>query len=58
MRAAYEKLGDIELPGSVFASFGPGKPDANDGFRLSAWDSTAGENGSLVPLTELLDATP
>ena len=58
VRAAYEGLGDVEIPGSYFSSWGPDKPDANDGFRLSAWDSTVGENGSLVPLTELLDATP
>lgn len=58
VQAAYEGLGDVDLPGYVFSSWGPGKPDANDGFRLSAWDSTAGENGSLVPITELLDATP
>lgn len=58
VKAAYEGLGDVELPGYFFASYGPGKPDANDGFRLSAWDSTAGENGSLVPITDLLDATP
>ena len=56
--AAYEGLGDVELPGQFFGSLGPGKPDANDGFRLSAWDSTQGDNGGLVPLTELLDATP
>jgi hypothetical protein len=58
VQAAYENLGDVDLPGYYFASWGPGKPDANDGFRLSAWDSTVGENGSLVPLTDLLDATP
>ena len=58
VQAAYEGLGDVDLPGYVFSSWGPGKPDANDGFRLSAWDSTVGENGSLVPITELLDATP
>ncbi|MDW3218012.1 MAG: ABC transporter substrate-binding protein [Acidimicrobiales bacterium] len=58
VQAAYEGLGDVELPGFTYASWGPGKPDANDGFRLSEWDSTAGENGSLVPITELLDATP
>jgi substrate-binding family protein len=58
VKAAYEGLGDVELPGYFFASWGPGKPDANDGFRLSEWDSTVGENGSLVPVTDLLDATP
>lgn len=58
VQAAYEGLGDVDLPGYVHASWGPDKPDANDGFRLSAWDSTAGENGSLVPLTDLLDVTP
>lgn len=55
--AAAEALGEVELPGYFYASFGPDKPDANDGFRLSEWDHTAGENGSLVPVTELLDST-
>jgi hypothetical protein len=58
VQTAYETLGDVDLPGYYFASWGAGKPDANDGFRLSAWDSTVGENGSLVPITDLLDATP
>ncbi len=58
VQAGYEGLGDIALPGAAFASLGPGKPDANDGFRLSEWDSTVGENGSLVPITDLLDAAP
>jgi len=58
VQLAYEGLGDVDLPGYFFSSWGPGKPDANDGFRLSAWDSTEGENGSLVPITELLDSTP
>ena len=58
VQAAYEAIGDVELPGYYFASWGPGKPDANDGFRLSEWDHTAGGIGGLVPLTKLLDATP
>lgn len=58
VQAAYENYGDTMLPGQFFGSWGPGKPDANDGFRLSVFDSTVGENGTLVPLTELLDATP
>lgn len=58
IKAAYEGYGEVMLPGYVYASWGPDKPDANDGLRLSEWDSTAGENGSLVPLTDLLDTTP
>jgi hypothetical protein len=58
IQAAYEGLGDIRIPGQRFSSLGPDKPDARDGFRLSVWDSTASENGTLVPVTELLDSTP
>jgi len=58
VQAAYEGLGDVQIPGFFFSSWGPGKPDANDGFRLSEWDSTASEAGALVPITEMLDSTP
>lgn len=56
--AAYEAAGDIEIPGQFFSSLGPGKPDANDGFRLAEFDSTEGEGGAMVPITEILDTTP
>lgn len=58
VQAAYEGLGDVELPGYFFASFGPGKPDANDGYRLAEFDSTEGEGGAMVPITDILDTTP
>lgn len=58
VQAAYENFGDVELPGYFFASWGPGKPDANDGFRLAEFDSAEGEGGAMVPITEILDTTP
>ncbi|MEM7143267.1 MAG: ABC transporter substrate-binding protein [Actinomycetota bacterium] len=58
VQAAYESLGEVELPGYFFSSWGPGKPDANDGFRLAQFDSTEGEGGAMVPITDILDTTP
>jgi len=58
VKAAYESLGEISLPGYFHVSFGPGKPDANDGFRLAEFDHTLGANGGMAPITDLLDATP
>ncbi len=36
--AAAESLGSIDLPGSAFASLGPGKFDARDSLTLTRWD--------------------
>jgi hypothetical protein len=56
-QAAVDALGQFSLPGVPNASLGPGKYGADDSFRLSVYDSTVGE-GDLVPLTDILDATP
>jgi hypothetical protein len=48
-----ELVGDIELPGVAFGSYGPDKHDANDALRIGQFDSTVGESGSLVPVTDL-----
>lgn len=47
--AAAEGLGEIELPGQVFASLGPGKYDAADAIRLTVFDETVGANGGEAP---------
>ncbi len=55
--AAADGMGDFTLPGLPFSSFGPGKYDADDSFRLSIFDMTVGEEGELVPITDILDGT-
>jgi hypothetical protein len=56
--AAAASLGDMELPGSLYASSIAGKPDLNDAYRLSMWDATNVPTGEFVPLTEIADVTP
>lgn len=46
------------LPGLPFASLGPDKYAANDSFRLSIFDPTVSGTGDVVPLTDIVDATP
>lgn len=53
--AGVDALGEIELANVAFASLGPGKYDANDALRIGRFDSTVGENGSLVPITDVTD---
>jgi hypothetical protein len=47
-------------PSSPYSSFGPGKYDASDSFRLSVFDGSesAGEDGVLTPMGPVLDGTP
>lgn len=47
--AGAESLGEIEIPGQVFASLGPGKYDAADAIRLTEFDPTVGVNGGERP---------
>jgi hypothetical protein len=54
-RVGLESLGSIALPGQAFASFGPGKYDGEDGFRLVSFDPSDGAEGSFTPLTEIVD---
>ena len=54
-RTGIESLGSISLPGQALASFGPGKYDGEDGFRLVSFDPDDGEQGSFTPLTEIVD---
>ncbi len=58
LRSGADSLGQFSLPGVPNASLSPGKFGADDSFRLSVWDATAGEKGDIVPLTDILDATP
>jgi hypothetical protein len=53
--AGVDAIGSLELANIAFASLGPGKYDANDALRIGRFDSTVGENGSLVPVTEVTD---
>ena len=48
--------GKIELVTADIASLKKGKYDAEDGFRLEAFDSTIGNKGEWRPLTEITDA--
>ena len=56
--AAIDGLGEVSLPGMPFASVGSGKPDFNDTFQLAQFDSSQGEAGALVSITDLFDVTP
>jgi hypothetical protein len=56
--AGIESMTQFSLPSSPYASFGPGKYDASDTFRLSVFDQTIGEDGGLVPMGPVLDGTP
>jgi hypothetical protein len=52
---AVNTFGPIPLPGVTYASLGAGKYDADDGFRLVAFDSTIGPQGDWKPLSPLLN---
>jgi hypothetical protein len=56
--AGLESLGDgISLFAKTYASFGPGKYDAEDGFRLVRFSSSVGENGGFENLSDIVDTT-
>jgi len=50
-----DAIGQIELANVAFSSLGPDKYDANDALRIGQFDSTVGENGALVPITDVSD---
>jgi hypothetical protein len=58
--AGVESMTQFSLPSMPYASFGPGKYDASDSFRLSVFDgsASAGEDGLLTPMGPVLDGTP
>jgi len=53
--AAVNSFGKIELPNTPYASLKEGKYDADDAFRLVAWDSSIEGGGDFKPLSELAD---
>ncbi len=57
-REAAFRLGDFPLAAQPFNSLTPEKLDANDSARLGVYDSTLGDRGRIVGLTELADTTP
>ena len=58
--AGVESMTQFYSPSSPYSSFGPGKYDASDSFRLSVFDGSegAGEDGVLTPMGPVLDGTP
>jgi hypothetical protein len=50
---AVESFSEITIPGQEYSSFGEGKYDAEDGFRLVEYDPTIGDDGDWSPLTEI-----
>jgi hypothetical protein len=50
---AVDNYGPIDLVVTEFASFGEGKYDGQDGFRLVQFDSTLGFTGDWAPRGEL-----
>jgi len=56
--AAAESMSDFTLPGQPYNSFGPGKYDGSDSFRLSVFDADAGPDGDTLPLSAVMDGTP
>jgi hypothetical protein len=54
---AVDGFGPIKLVSADIASLGKGKYDAEDGFRLVAFDSSIGVKGDWKALTEIVDAS-
>lgn len=52
--AGAESLGEIDIPGQVFASLGPGKYDAADAIRLTVFDASVGTVGGEMPYGPLV----
>jgi substrate-binding family protein len=55
-RSAIDSIGEINL-GLPYASLHAGKYDADDSFRLVAFDSTFGTRGDFKPLSPIQDAS-
>jgi ABC-type branched-subunit amino acid transport system substrate-binding protein len=53
--AVTTKMAKLSIGPNEFASFGPDKFDANNGFRLAVFDSTLGENGGLAGDGDVID---
>ncbi|WP_420639144.1 hypothetical protein [Candidatus Poriferisocius sp.] len=57
-RVGLESLTNLALPEIPYASYGPGKYNGSDTFRLVLFDADADEDGELVPLGDPIDLTP
>ena len=57
-RTGLESLTETTLPQIPFVSFGPGKYNGGDTFRLVEFDAGADDDGEVVPLGEPIDLTP
>jgi ABC-type branched-subunit amino acid transport system substrate-binding protein len=55
--AAVNSFGKIQLPTTAIASYGEGKYDADNGFRLAAFDSSIPPKGDFKPQGDLADVT-
>jgi phosphotransferase system HPr-like phosphotransfer protein len=55
--SAVDGFGKINVVGEAFASIGKGKYDADNGFRLGAFDSTIPPQGDWKALSPLVDAS-
>ncbi len=53
--AIENNMGSFSFSEYEFASFGPGKYDANDGFAVATWDPTAGVEGLYVVQGDVQD---
>lgn len=53
LEAVTTDMSSFSFAENEFASFGPGKFDANDGFIVTRWDTSVGDGGEWVPITEL-----
>jgi hypothetical protein len=55
--SAVDGFGKINVVGEAFASISKGKYDADNGFRLGAFDSTIPPQGDFKALSPLVDAS-
>jgi len=54
-RAAVDGMGPLRIASTKYASLGPGKYDADDTYRIVAFDSSVGEEGDWRAVTEVMN---
>jgi len=54
-RATVDGMGPLRIASTKYASLGPGKYDADDTYRLVAFDSSVGEEGDWRAVTEVMN---
>ena len=57
-REAAATMSQFRLPLSPYASLSAEKVDADDSFRLSVFVDDGSDNGTLEPMTDIMDGTP